>query len=155
MSERYYDRKAKELYKLKMGSMIDEEYMTNFLEFLRYVPYLKDEKSKVQIFDSGLSLAFRDQSEYDEPLSLEEFIRKLKHFYEHSKHKTKSQQGWKGKDNATHKWQPNRTRLQVAGEKENVAPYKKFNGPQPGEQQNKGDGKGWLQCWTCGKYHLN
>ena len=35
LSERYYDRKAKELYELKMGPMIDEEYMAKFLELLR------------------------------------------------------------------------------------------------------------------------
>lgn len=44
MSERYYDNKAKEFYELKIGSMIDEEYMTKFLELLRYVSYIKDEK---------------------------------------------------------------------------------------------------------------
>jgi len=35
LSDRYYDGKAKEVYELKMGSMIDEEYMTKFLELLR------------------------------------------------------------------------------------------------------------------------
>ena len=44
--ERYYDSKAKELYELKMGSMIGEEYMTKFLELLRCVLYLMDEKAK-------------------------------------------------------------------------------------------------------------
>jgi len=47
LEERYYDSKAKELYYLKMGLMIDEEYMTKFLELLRYVPYLANEKAKV------------------------------------------------------------------------------------------------------------
>jgi len=47
LSERYYDSKAKELYELKMGSMINEEYTTKFLELLRYVPYLNYEKAKV------------------------------------------------------------------------------------------------------------
>lgn len=46
-SERYYDNKAKEFYELKMGSMTYEEYTTKFLELLRYVLYLKDEKAKV------------------------------------------------------------------------------------------------------------
>ena len=45
--ERYYDSKAKDFYKLNMGSMIDEEYTTKFMELFRYVPYLKDEKVKV------------------------------------------------------------------------------------------------------------
>ena len=46
----YYDGKAKEFYKLKMGSMTDEEYTTKFQELLWYVPYLMDEKTKVQRF---------------------------------------------------------------------------------------------------------
>ena len=71
-----------EFYELKMGSMTNEEYTTKFLELLRYVPYLKDEKSKVHIFVSGFPLSFRDQIEYDEPQSVEEVIGKLKHFYE-------------------------------------------------------------------------
>lgn len=58
--ERYYDSKAKEFYELKMGLMTNEEYMTKFLELLRYVSYLKDEKAKVWRFFSGLPLAFRD-----------------------------------------------------------------------------------------------
>ena len=62
-----------------MGLITNEEYMTKFLELLRYVPYLKDEKVKVKIFFSGFPLAFRDRIEYDEPRSPEEVIGKLKH----------------------------------------------------------------------------
>ena len=89
-SQRYYDSKAKEFYELKIGSMMDEEYMTKFLELLRYVLYLTDEKAKVQIFFSGFSLEFRDRIEEDEPRSLEEVIGKLKHYFEQSKHKKES-----------------------------------------------------------------
>eukprot|EP00253_Pinus_taeda_P005974 PITA_05974 len=85
LSERYYDSKAKEFYELKMRSMIDEKYVTKFLELLRNVPYLKDDKAKVQHFVSSFPLAFRDQIEYDEPRSLEEFFGNLKHFNEQSK----------------------------------------------------------------------
>ena len=48
LSERYYDNKAEEFYELRMGSMTDEEYMEKILELLRYVPYIDDEKAKVQ-----------------------------------------------------------------------------------------------------------
>jgi len=85
LSERYYDSKAKEFYELKMGLMIDEEYMTKFLELFRYLLYLNDEKDKFQRFVSGFPLAFKDWIEYDEPWSLEEFIGKLSHCYEKSK----------------------------------------------------------------------
>jgi len=37
-----------------MGQMVDEEYITKFLELLWYVPYLKDENEKVQRFISGM-----------------------------------------------------------------------------------------------------
>ena len=47
MLERYFDNKAKEFYELNSESMINEEYMTNFLYILRYVSYIKDEKEKV------------------------------------------------------------------------------------------------------------
>lgn len=40
--------------------------MAKFLELLRYVTYLKDEKKKVQRFISGLPLVFKDHIEYDE-----------------------------------------------------------------------------------------
>lgn len=53
LSERFYDSKAKQLYELKMRPITYEEYMTKLLELLRYVPYLKDEKAKVQRFVSG------------------------------------------------------------------------------------------------------
>ena len=64
-----------------MGSMTDEDYMTKFLELLRYAPYLTDEKVKFQCFVSGFALAFKYRIENDEPRSLKEFICKLKHCY--------------------------------------------------------------------------
>lgn len=55
-----------------------EEYNSIFLELLRYVPYLKEEKAKIHRFISGLPIAFKDRIEFDEPRSLEEAIKKLK-----------------------------------------------------------------------------
>ena len=65
MSERYYDSKAKDLYEFKMGLMIDEEYTTKFLELLRYLLYIKDEKAKAGIFVNRFPLAISGQIEYD------------------------------------------------------------------------------------------
>ena len=79
LAERYYEGKAITFYELKMESMIAEEYTTKFLELLRYVLYLTNEKAKVQRFFSGLPLLFRDRIKHDEPRSLEEVIGKLKH----------------------------------------------------------------------------
>lgn len=106
--------------------MKKKEYMTKFLDLLRYVLYIKDERAKIQRFVSGLPLAFKDEIEYDEPQLLEEVIGKLKHYYEQSKCKKKSQQGWKGKEMTKGKCTPKKTRPQDAGENENVVPYKTF-----------------------------
>jgi hypothetical protein len=47
LSEKYFDGKTKELYELKLGQLTIEEYINKFLEIIRYVPYIKDEKVKV------------------------------------------------------------------------------------------------------------
>ena len=111
-----------------MGLMTNEEYMTKFLDLLKYVSYIKYNKAKVQWFFNDFPLAFRDQIEYDEPWSLDEVIGRLKHCYEQSKCKNESQHGWKGKDKSRGKWKPMRTRPQHAYGKENVALQKRFNG---------------------------
>ena len=59
--------------------MTDEEQTIRFLEMLRYLPYLKEEKGKIQRLINGFSLAFKDQIEFDEHQSLEDSIRKLEH----------------------------------------------------------------------------
>ena len=65
-----------------MGQLTIDEYISKFLELLRYVPYLKDEKAKIQRFISGFPTTYRDWIEFNEPLLLEEAIWKLKHCYE-------------------------------------------------------------------------
>lgn len=49
-----------------MGCMTDDEYASRFLELLRYVPYLKDEKAKIQIFINGLPKTYKDRIEFHE-----------------------------------------------------------------------------------------
>ena len=53
-----------------------EEYANKFLEILRYVRYIKDEKVKIQRFLSGLPQSYKDRIEFYEPRTLEEAIRK-------------------------------------------------------------------------------
>lgn len=59
LSERYFDDRAKELYELRMGSTTNDDYNNRFLELLRYVSYLTEEKSKIQRFISGLLVTFK------------------------------------------------------------------------------------------------
>ena len=46
--EQYCEERAKEFYELKLGSMTMKDLNSKFLSLLRYVPYVVDEKPKVQ-----------------------------------------------------------------------------------------------------------
>ena len=74
LSERYFNEKAKEFYELKLGQLTIEEYVNKFLDLLRYVPYIKEEKVKAQRFISGLPKEYQNRIEFDEPKTLEETI---------------------------------------------------------------------------------
>ena len=76
-----------------------DEYDNNFLELLRYVQYIKDEKVKIQQFLSGLPQAYKDRIEFYEPRTLEEVIRKDKYCYEQIKGKPNYHKAWKDKKN--------------------------------------------------------
>jgi hypothetical protein len=54
LTKRYYERKMKEFFELKMGSMTIVEYERSFLELLKYVSFIKDETVKIQRYLSGL-----------------------------------------------------------------------------------------------------
>jgi hypothetical protein len=43
----YYDKKMHEFFELELGSMTMEEYENKFLELLRYVGLIKEEKVKI------------------------------------------------------------------------------------------------------------
>ena len=61
MSEQYYEEREKEFYELKLGSMTMKDLNNKFLSLLRYVPYLVDEKLKVQRFLSYLPYYIKDR----------------------------------------------------------------------------------------------
>ena len=65
-----------------------EEYANKFLELLRYVKYIRDDKVKIQCFLSGISQSYKDIIEFDEPQTLEESIRKEKYCYDNKKKQT-------------------------------------------------------------------
>jgi hypothetical protein len=72
LTKRYYDRKMKELFELKLGSMTIDEYKRIFLELLKYVPFIKDEKVKIQMYLSGLPSFISNKIQYDDHKTLEE-----------------------------------------------------------------------------------
>jgi hypothetical protein len=46
--ESYYERKTKEFYELRLGQMTMEDLINKFLELLRFVPYIWEDKVKIQ-----------------------------------------------------------------------------------------------------------
>ena len=99
LSDRYYDDKIKDFHELRLGQQIMDEYANKFLELLRYVWYIKDEKVKIQWFLSGFPQAYKDRNEFYEPWTLEEAIRKAKYCYEQRKGKSDYHKAWKDKKN--------------------------------------------------------
>ena len=78
-------KELKSFYKLKLGSMSMKELSTKFLNLLIYVPYIIDEKHKLQRFLSCFPTSFKDKIEFDNPKTLEEAMRKAKFCYEQRK----------------------------------------------------------------------
>ena len=76
-----------------------DEYANKFLELLRYVRYIRDEKVNLQWFLSGLPQSYKDRIEIYEPRTLEEAIRKAKYCYEQRKGKPDYHKAWKDKKN--------------------------------------------------------
>ena len=72
-----------------------------FLSLLRYVPYLVDEKPKVQQFISCLPYHIKDRIEYDNPKTLEEAMRKANFCFEQNQ-KKEGLAIWKAKKNNNH-----------------------------------------------------
>jgi hypothetical protein len=86
-SKHYYVKKMKELFELKLGTVTMEEYERKFLDLLRYVDFIKDEKVKTQILLSGLPSFCKDKIQFKYPKTLQEAIRKVKYLYEDKKGK--------------------------------------------------------------------
>ena len=71
MTKRYYDKKIKEFFELKLGSMTIDEYERRFLELLKYVSFIKEETVKIQRYFSGLPPSIGDKIQYDDPKTME------------------------------------------------------------------------------------
>jgi hypothetical protein len=61
LTKRYYDKKMKEFFELKLGSMTIDEYERRFLELLKYVSFIKDETVKIQRYLSGFPSFISDK----------------------------------------------------------------------------------------------
>jgi hypothetical protein len=53
MLETYYDTKVKEFDDPNLGNLTMDGYVKKFLKLLRYIPYFKDDKLRIQHFLTG------------------------------------------------------------------------------------------------------
>ena len=72
--------------------------MNIFLSLLCYVPYIIDEKQKIQRFLSYLPLMFKERIVYDIPKTIEKAMRKTNLCYDQNKNKRENIHNWKIKD---------------------------------------------------------
>jgi hypothetical protein len=79
--EHYCERKMKDFFELKLGTMTMEEYEKQSFELLKYVDFIKDENIKIQRFMSGLPTFYNEKIHYNKPRTLEEATRKENHLY--------------------------------------------------------------------------
>ena len=85
MSKRFFDQKVKEFHELCMGSMTMDAFINIFLDLLHYVPYIKEEKVKIQHFLGCLPPSFQDRIEFNMPMNLDTTLYKSRLCYEHGK----------------------------------------------------------------------
>ena len=74
-----------------------KEICSKFSSLLRYVPYIIDEKPKIQHFLCCFPIMFKEWVEYDNPKTLEEEMRKENLCYDQNKNKRESVPNWKTK----------------------------------------------------------
>lgn len=87
LTERFYDEKAREFHDLRLGQQSMDEFINRFTSLLHYVPYIKEEKAKVQRFVSSLPAYIRERIEFDDPRTMDEAIRKARICYQQNKQK--------------------------------------------------------------------
>jgi hypothetical protein len=97
LNKRYYDKKMKDFFELKLGSMMIDEYERIFLELLKYIAFIKDEKVKIQRYLSGFPSFISDKIQYDDHKTLEETIRHTKCLYEKQRRRLTFQKAWEDK----------------------------------------------------------
>ena len=121
------------------------KYLNNkFLSLLRYVPYLVDEKQKVQRFLSYLPYHIKDRIEYDNPKNLEEAMRKSNFCYEHNQ-KKENMANWKAKKNNNHYDQKKKEFVPNQNSKNNkdrIFSNKNFQGNKNNSPSNQNNSKG-------------
>jgi hypothetical protein len=74
-----------------------DDLINKFLDLLRFFPYIKEDKVKIQRFLSCLPYSYKDKIEFDNSKSLNEVFRKAKMCYEQYKQRSENPKAWKDK----------------------------------------------------------
>jgi hypothetical protein len=98
LTKRYYDKKMKEFFELKLGSMTIDEYEIRFLELLKYVSFIQDETITIQRYLSGLPSFISEKIQYDDTNTLDETIRLAKCLYDQQKTRPTFEKAWEDKN---------------------------------------------------------
>ena len=65
--------------------MAMEDLINKFLELLRFIPYIREDKVKIQQFLSFLPQYYKDMIKFDNPNSLSEVFKKARMCYDKNK----------------------------------------------------------------------
>eukprot|EP00253_Pinus_taeda_P008401 PITA_08401 len=168
LTERFYDEKAREFHDFRLRQQTMDEFITRFTSLLRYVPYISEEKAKVQRFVSSLPSYMRERIEFDNPNSMDEEIRKARICYQQSKRKGEA---------TGRKWNEKKGFKSITHNKGNRSGGSKGNGKGPNNRStprtaskfrttnesrvseqhvrldNEGTTRPPVQCWGCGGPH--
>ena len=149
----YYDRKMKDFFKLKLGSMTIDDYKRRFLELLNYVLFINDEQVKIQRYLSVFHSFIDDKIQYDDPKMLEETIRHTKCIYDQQRGRLTFQKAWEDK-------MKSKVELRKKGAKppffrNTTQGQPTINEPRMTETMRKKTRKQPIQCWGCGGGHVH
>eukprot|EP00253_Pinus_taeda_P011517 PITA_11517 len=164
LTERFYDEKAREFHDLRLGQQTIDEFITRFTSLLRYVPYIREEKAKIQRFVSSLPPYMRERIEFDNPKSMDEVIRKARICYQQSKQKGETtkrkwneKRGFKtvgnSKGNRGNGSKGNGKGVNSRFASKTTSKFRTTNEPKGSEQHlrldNEGTARPPVQCWGC------
>jgi hypothetical protein len=152
LTKRYYDKKMKEFFELKLGSMTIDEYERIFLELLKYVAFIKDEKVKIQRYLSGIPSFISDKIQYDDPKTLEETIRCTKCLYDQQRGRPTFQKAWE--DKMKNKVEQRKKGTKPPFFRNTVQGQPTPKEPRMMETVGKKPRKQPIQCWGCGGDHM-